>query len=123
MINATEEQNDQMVEDIVNALPYENKNEDLLPITDDTENNVIEFTPKKPQSLSVENRCTESEIDFLDKLEDKQNILIPGKTGNDEKDYLHQVDIIGLTNLMKSFAEELNNQLDNKHLITLQKTI
>ena len=123
MINETEEQTDQMVEDIVNALPYENENEDLLPITDDTENNVIEFTPKKPQSLSVENRCTESEIDFLDKLEDKQNILIPGETGNDEKDYLQQVDIIGLTNLTKSFAEELNNQLDSKHLITLQTTI
>ena len=72
--------------------------------------------------MSLEELFTESEKDLVDKLEHKK-VIIPGKSGEDEKNYLPEVNNIVFNNLMNSPVQDLNNQLANEQLITLQKRL
>ena len=108
MINAIEEKNDQMVEDIVNSLPYykkKNKTQsDLLPIDD-----------KIKKTLNIMSSFIEQELEFLDKLADKKDIKLPGKDN-----ILPKVDIIALNNILKLSNEELEGEIKKKSLRSLQ---
>ena len=62
LINMIEKRNDEMVEDIINTLPYhkDNKQEELLPITDDR------CTEKEPEesTLNILNNFSKNRKEF-----------------------------------------------------------
>ena len=103
-----EKNNDEMVEDVINTLPYHKQEEKLLPIGDDRA--IEDKTEKEPEqrSLNILNDLLENEFKFLDNLKDKKHISIPGKDSA-----FQTVDMIGLHNILESSPGELKDETDH----------
>ena len=86
------------------------------------EDTMLEYLNKDtivPKLLYIKNNFNDDEIEFLDKLCDKEKKLIPGKTD----EYLKNITIIGLNNSTKSSIHELETELNDNPYKNIQSTL
>ena len=105
LIDQIDKKNDQIVDTIINSLPYNENKQELLPITTTIEGNV------EQQILKLGNMFNDIERNFLDKLGENEDALLMNTDGND---VTTKTKIIPVYDLLKSSDDELKTQLKSK---------
>ena len=116
-----ESKNNELIGDIKSLAPSYNMLDNIR-----SELKMIDFKDEdedkdklKNLILNVKNDFNDDEINFLDKIYNKEKILIPGKTN----EYFNYIDIIALDDIIKSSINDLENLLENNPFKTIQSKL
>ena len=118
-----ESKNNELIGDIKSLAPSSNMLDNIrseLKMIDFKDEDEDEDKDKlKNLILNVKNDFNDDEINFLDKIYNKEKILIPGKTN----EYFNTIDIIALDDIIKSSINDLENLIENNPFKTIQSKL